>query len=714
MLFVENVGQISGDVVYYTMHPSVVYVLRDGTIYINGARITFHSRPRRISGNMPLMTRISYFGRNREVSDIPTFRRVVMEDIYPNIDAVLTADGRGVVEIQFLVHPGGDPSRIIVETDGYLKEESDGIYLVKEGKEVAKLTHLKGYQGAEEVYVEADVNGKELRFRVDGWDGRHALVIDPIVAAIIASSGMESTYSIVVNNDGGVLIAGETFHSSDFAPDREYFGASGGNSDAFITMLSNDLSTHIATAILTSSGGDGAFSLSIDGSGNVLVAGYTENSANFAPSRTIFGTTGYIDAFITRLSSDLQGHIATAILASSGWDYAESVIVDDSGNVLVAGYTGNSGDFAPDRLIFGTPGNSDVFVSRLSGDLSTHMATAIMGSSESDLCYSVVMDGDGNIFIAGDTDHWSNFAPNRILFGTPGYGSDVFVSKLSGDLQSHIATVILASSLMDGAYTLSVDDSGNVLVAGITYNSSDFAPDRTVFGTPGTPYDTAAFVSRLSNDLQNHIATAILTSSGSDGAYGLAIDTFGNILVAGETRNSSNFAPDRIVYGTAGSMDVFVSKLTADLGSHIATAIITSSEADYVGSMDIDNSGKIFITGITFNYSDFAPSRYVFGTPGGLMDAYVARLPQSLNSFEKLGSGEVYRIAYHGGVLKVNLGESAYVGMDIYDLSGRLLKRMTYGYLPAGQYRYRLNLAKGAYILRVRIGEKIESLKIVM
>ncbi|MEO0208370.1 MAG: SBBP repeat-containing protein, partial [candidate division WOR-3 bacterium] len=238
----------------------------------------------------------------------------------------------------------------------------------------------------------------------------------------------------------------------------------------------------VLTAILASSGYDEARSLAIDLSGNVFVAGYSSNSSSFAPSRNFFGTTGYYYVFVSKLSNDLSTHIATAILASSGDDYAYSVAIDGSGNVFVAGYTYNSSDFAPSRNVFGTTGSWDVFVSKLSNDLRKHIATAILTSSDGDYAYSLAIDGSGNVFVAGWTYNSSNFSPGRNVFGTTGY-YDVFVSKLRNDLSTHIATAILTSSDYDYAYSLAVDRSGNVFVAGATGNSSDFAPSRNVFGT---------------------------------------------------------------------------------------------------------------------------------------------------------------------------------------------------------------------------------------
>ncbi|MEO0188736.1 MAG: SBBP repeat-containing protein [candidate division WOR-3 bacterium] len=481
MLFTQNVGQIPNhEVVFYTIHPSVVYVLRNGKININGITIDFGKEPRFITGDMEQITRVSYFGNNKSISGIATYKRVVLKEVYPNVDVILTADGKGVIEFQYIVKPGGNVKDIRVKVEGELKVKEDGIYVVEGEKELVKLSEIKAYQGADEVEVRAKVEGKYLSFEVGRYDKKETLVIDPFISITFLSDG-DVAHSLAIDGSGNVFVAGYSSNSSSFAPSRNFFGTTG-YYYVFVSKLSNDLSTHIATAILASSGDDYAYSVAIDGSGNVFVAGYTMNPSDFAPSRNIFGTTNWADVFVSKLSNDLSAHIATAILASSGDDYAYSLAIDNSGNVFVAGWTLNSSDFAPSRNVFGTTGLWDVFVSKFSNDLSTHIATAILTSSGDDYARSLAIDISGNVFVVGYTYNSSDFAPSRNVFGTTG-SWDVFVSKLSNDLRKHIATAILTSSDGDYAYSLAIDGSGNVFVAGATGNSSDFAPSRNVFGT---------------------------------------------------------------------------------------------------------------------------------------------------------------------------------------------------------------------------------------
>jgi len=81
----------------------------------------------------------------------------------------------------------------------------------------------------------------------------------------------------------------------------------------------------------------------------------------------------------------------------------------------VAGRTDSSNNFAPTRNVFGiaTAGTFDAFVSKLSNDLSQHKASAILGSPNEDRGTSVIMNGFGRILVAGFTYDYANFTPNR-------------------------------------------------------------------------------------------------------------------------------------------------------------------------------------------------------------------------------------------------------------------------------------------------------------
>ncbi|MEO0168169.1 MAG: SBBP repeat-containing protein, partial [candidate division WOR-3 bacterium] len=184
---------------------------------------------------------VSYFGNNKSISGIATYKRVVLKEVYPNVDVILTADGKGVIEFQYIVKPGGDVKDIRVKVEGGLKVKEDGIYVVEGEKELVKLSGIKAYQGADEVEVRAKVEGKYLSFEVGRYDKKETLVIDPVLTAILASSSYDYARSLAIDNSGNVFVAGITGNSSDFAPSRNVFGTTGWG-DAFVSRLGSSLS----------------------------------------------------------------------------------------------------------------------------------------------------------------------------------------------------------------------------------------------------------------------------------------------------------------------------------------------------------------------------------------------------------------------------------------------------------------------------------------
>lgn len=157
-----------------------------------------------------------------------------------------------------------------------------------------------------------------------------------------------------------------------------------------------------------------------------------------------------------------------------------------------------------------------------------------------------------------------------------------------------------------------------------------------------------------------------------------------------------------------------MSEMDANLSTHISTSIIASSSIDRAYSVAVDVSGNIFVAGYTGNYSDFAPSRTVFGTTGG-SDAFVTRFDNpALGISERSEKMEPAIVKVSEGNITFTLSTSSYVGYDVYLADGRLIKRVSLGYLPAGRYEYRLDIPKGAYLLKVRVGNEVRKIKSVM
>lgn len=205
-----------------------------------------------------------------------------------------------------------------------------------------------------------------------------------------------------------MYIAGST-DSSDFptttgAYDTSYDGLYG---TTFVSKLNGALTTLLASTYLGGSDGDGSeYSIAIDKGGNIYVTGYTRSS-DFPTTAGAYDTSfnGGYDAFVSKLSEDLTSLIASTFLGGSSYnDSGYSIAIDNGGNIYVIGATSSS-DFPTTTGAYDTSfkGASDIFVSKLSEDLTNLIASTYLGGYNEDSANSIAIDSDGNIYVTGGT-----------------------------------------------------------------------------------------------------------------------------------------------------------------------------------------------------------------------------------------------------------------------------------------------------------------------
>ncbi|OOP56041.1 MAG: hypothetical protein AYP45_11405 [Candidatus Brocadia carolinensis] len=272
--------------------------------------------------------------------------------------------------------------------------------------------------------------------------------------------------------------------------------------------------------------------------------------------------------------------MASTYLGGTHTETGYSITLDRSGNVYVAGLTYSS-DFPTTSGAYDTSWNSwnsdsDVFISKLDGGLTSLLASTYLGGSSSDVGLSLALDTSGNVYVAGFTGS-TDFPTTSGAYDTSWNGvDDVFVSKLDGGLTNLLASTYLGGSSSDGGFSLALDTSGNIYVTGLAVS-----PD---FPTTGGAYDTSfnggydAFVSKLNNGLTSLLASTFLGGSGRNHGASITLDTSGNVYVAGFT-GSTDFPTTSGAYDTSwnGVDDVFISKLDGGLTSLLASTYLGGS-----------------------------------------------------------------------------------------------------------------------------------------
>ena len=322
--------------------------------------------------------------------------------------------------------------------------------------------------------------------------------------------------------------------------------------------------------------------IAIQADGKILVAGsvYAGGNNDFLVTR--YNADGSLDA-----SFGTNGKVITAVTSSS--DYAYAVTIQSDGKILLAGYA--NGDFALVR--YNSDGSLDTTFS------SDGKVTTAVGTSTDYAC-SVAVGADGKIVAAGYAmvGSYSNVAVVR-------YNSDGSLdTTFSAD--GKVTTAIGTQSSY--AYGVAIQSDGKIVAAGYAYmNSSayDFALVR--YSTDGSLDSTFG---------STGIVTTTFSTTSTDYAYALAIQSDGKLVAAGYT--GGNFGLAR--YNSDGSLDT-----TFGTSGKVTTGVGTGT--DYAYALALQSDGKIVAAGYAYvaaSNNDFALVRYnaagsldtTFGTGG--------------------------------------------------------------------------------------------------
>ncbi|MBK7446017.1 MAG: SBBP repeat-containing protein [Ignavibacteria bacterium] len=283
---------------------------------------------------------------------------------------------------------------------------------------------------------------------------------------------------------------------------------------------------------------DYASSIAIDVSGNVYVTGQSEGTGSNFDYATIKYNSSGVQQWVQRYNG--PGNYA---------DAARSIAVDGLGNVYVTGSGTGSGtgvDYA--TIKYNSSGDS-VWVKRYNSN----------GNSV-DAVSKMAVDGSGNVYVTGYS-------------AGSGTGYDYATIKYnSSGVQQWVKIYNGPGNLSDYANSISVDNSGNVYVAGQSRGS-------------GTAEDYATIKYNSSGDsvwVQRYNGTGNL----SDGANSIAVDGSGNVFVTGSSTGSgTDFDYATLKYNSSGILQ-WLKRYNGPINS-----------SDYANSIALDGSGNVYVTG---------------------------------------------------------------------------------------------------------------------
>jgi hypothetical protein len=595
--------------------------------------------------------KVNYFVGNDPAkwhSNIPLFSRVEYQGLYPGIDLAFLGESK-ILEFDYVVHPGADARKIALGFHGAhgLDITPDGNLMIATATGPLQLHKPVAYQDKDgkrqgvDAWFVADAKDR-ITFGLGPYDHARELVIDPTVtySTYFGGNGPDYATSIAVDASGNAFIAG----TEDSASIPGHSVATAGF-DVFVSELTPS-GNLVFTTVFGGSSDDFPGGIAVDSQG-IYVAGTTDSNdfsgvtVTSAQNTFLGGSAlhGNNDAFAVKLplSGSLPPTWATYVGGSDS-DSGLGIAVDSSHNVYVVGETfstnlgGVVGGVNPlpsggnVNLGLGT-GSDDGYIVKLNSTATAYSLVSYIGGSNGDLATGVALDVNGNIYVSGETISTdlpvtagvvqNKCGTDGTCNNTAGPLDDAFAVSIKANLSGYNYVTYYGGSLSDDAFAIAADATGNAFLTGTT-RSTDFR-------TAGTPIQSALAGTQNSFVLElNSTGTAATYGSyfggnGTDTGLAIAVDASDNVYLTGQTTSLGNFPLQNATQAAlSGSSDAFVSVVSTSQGQLLFSTYLGGGgdENQFFAGIDVDSSGRIYVTGET----DSGGSTAVFPTTSGAVD----------------------------------------------------------------------------------------------
>lgn len=293
-------------------------------------------------------------------------------------------------------------------------------------------------------------------------DGVNYRIGGGIYSSVAAYDSLTSNYGdqfrgeIMLDSMNNIMVASSS-RSTNFPTLNSFQPALGGQQDGVVFKLAANFSTLLWSTYYGGTSNDACYSVKIDSSYNILIAGGT-SSNNLQMTAGAMNPSymgGKTDGYVAKISSDGSTLIRSCYIGTPTYDQTIFVEIDRWDNVYIVGVS--NGDLPVFNAAYSNP-NSGQFIQKLLPDLSTLDYSTVFGNGNGIPNISpsaFLVDVCGNVYVSG----WgANILQTVPLSGMP-VTSDAYQIDTANGFDFYLFVLERdAASMLYGSY-LGGDDA---------------------------------------------------------------------------------------------------------------------------------------------------------------------------------------------------------------------------------------------------------------
>lgn len=310
----------------------------------------------------------------------------------------------------------------------------------------------------------------------------------------------------------------------------------------------------------------------------------------------------------------------------TGDNFDRSIKVDQNDNVYFLGVFKDSVylNSGIGQNAYLSNGEYDIFLSKFDSS-GTYLWSIHIGGTGYDQCYDLTIDNNGNLYLTGYFRLTVDFDPGSgVSTLTALGGKDIFILKLnSNGIFQWVKRI--GGNAWDESLSIKLDSSGSIFIAGYFEQNVDFDPGSgsSIVNSNG---DSDVFIAKYNSNGEflwvNHFG-----DNGYSEAYGMEIDSNGNVYITGMYAGNVDVDPSASVFSLISSgNDAFIVSYNNDGDFRWATSVGGFSNSDR-GLAILYSEGNIYSSGVFKGIIDFDPGAQVFElSTNGLINSYLLKL----------------------------------------------------------------------------------------